>query len=434
LNAEQAGASFRGWLDSRQPATEQRSLSFQQIFGQGLDISSAQSSTMQGALTLIPVFACARYIAHLIASCPIEQFRMVGDQRIPMPLAMLFQDPSIFSGPFEWVERQLLALLLRGNTNGLITQFDYTGYPRQIEWLQPDEATLMNDFSTQVLLYFNGRIDWRVLGVHHDLWRPQGSQGDLVHIPWLVLPGFIKGVSPIGFWRTTIEAGQLAQSYGRDWFKSGAQPKGILAMAQPTDQSQAEQIKAKFKTASAGGDIAVVGAGATYQQISVPADDAQFLNTIRATATQIAVAYGLPTGRLGGGEGSERRVYANVEDESQDLVNALIPYAAKLEGHLSNLLPRGQFVKFDLDSLIRANQAARFAAYQIALGGQMGAGKAFMTVDEIRQREGLEPIADEELEQQQVQQIYQGAPNVLQLPEQTQPQQGGVSADGTAGQ
>lgn len=396
-----------------QPAQEEtRSLSFQDVFGQGLDIDSFRSSSMQGSLGLVAVFASCRFIADSIAAMPLEAYRKVGDEQVPMDLPSLFVDPSIYGGTFEWVQRALTSKLLRGNAYGFITEFDYAGWPRQVEWLHPDEVSLLNDSSTQVLLFYGGRVDWRLLGMHLEQWKPrgQGIPGQLVHVPWYVLPGTILGLSPISAFRTTFDAGRFAQKYGRDWFKSGGHPSGVLESDQPINQTQAEEAKARFKAATAGNDVAAIGAGLKYRSVTIAPDEAQFLETIRANASQVASIYGLPASRVGG-DAPHSRTYANVEQESQDLVNALQPYLSKLEQAFSNLLPRGQYVRFNVDSTVRADMAARYAAYQIALGGQMGAGKPFMTVDEVRRIEGMEPIAAEELEPALPQ-----SPNILPLP------------------
>lgn len=390
----------RGPEERRYTLAEVRSLSFQDVFGQGLDIDSFRSASLPGTLSLVSVFACCRFIGDSIAAMPLEAYRKVGDEQVPMDLPSLFTDPSIYGGTFEWVQRALTSKLLRGNAYGLITEFDYAGWPRQVEWLHPDEVSLLNDSSTQVLLYYGGRVDWRLLGHRLEQWKPrgQGIPGQLVHVPWYVLPGTILGLSPISAFRTTFDAGRFAQKYGRDWFRSGGHPSGVLSSDQPVSQTQAEEAKARFKAATANSDVAVMGAGLNYKSVTIAPDEAQFLETIRANAAQVASIYGLPAGRIGGDAGTHSRTYANVEQESQDLVNALQPYLSKLEQAFSNLLPRGQFVRFNVDSTVRADMAARYAAYQIALGGQMGAGKPFMTVDEVRRIEGMEPLAVEEQE------------------------------------
>lgn len=404
--------------ERRYTLTEIRSLSFQDVWGQGLDVSDIRGTSMERAASLVPVFACSRMIADSIAAMPIEAYRKVGDERIPIDTPALFQEPSRFAGSFEWIQRALISLLLRGNAFGIITEFDYYGYPRQIEWVHPDEVQVMNNNLTMAYLQ-QGHADWRWLARTVTEWIPRGVgiPGDLVHIPWYTMPGFILGLSPVAAFSLTIDAGIATQKYGRDWFKNGGRPSGVLESDQPISQPQAVEVKARYKAASSGADVAVIGAGLHYKPITVPPEEAQFLQTIRATASQIASIYGLPAHKVGGDDATSHRTYANVEQESQDLVNALLPYLTKLERTFSNLLPRGQYVKFNVDSQVRADLATRYAAHQIALGGPMGAGKAFMTVDEVRQIEDMQPMEVEQQEQQQIEQSPAVVPaDILPMP------------------
>lgn len=390
------------------------------MFGQGLDVNTVVSNSITSAVSLVPVFACTRLIADSIAAMPLEAYRKVGDERVPIDLPPLFTDPSRFGGTFEWVQRALVSLLLRGGAHGYVTEFDYYGYPRQVEWLHPDEFMVMLDNITWALRTTGG-ADWRWLGVPIRQWMPRGVgiPGELVYIPWYVIPGFIRGISPIAAFRVTIEGGKHAQQYGRDWFKSGGHASGTLESDQPINQVQANEVKARYKSAISGHDVAVLGAGLHYNQITVPPEESQFLQTIRATATQIASIYGLPPHKIGGESGATHKTYANEEQEAQDLVNALMPYLSKLEQAFSNMTPRGVYVKFNVNSIVRADLKTRYEAHQIALG--MNGSPAFMSVDEVRAVEELPPMPVEEQEtaqeQQQINQLQ-----VLPLPAAQQEQ------------
>lgn len=399
-DARQRAAYAQSALDVG--AAELRSISFQDLWGQGADIDDIRAQSIKTATTLVPVFAATRKIADTIAAMPLEAYRKVGDERIPIDLPPLFTDPSLFGGFFEWVQRALTSLLLKGNAYGLITSWTYDGWPRWIEWLHPDEVSIMNN-----LTLMPGSQDWRVRGRPVRQWRGRDSQGELIHIPWYVIPGFVLGLSPIGQFATTIEAGILVQRYGRNFFRSDAVPTGTLETDQPVSQQQATEIKGRFRTAVSGRDVAVLGAGLKYSRIMMPPEDSQFLQTIRATATQIASIYGLPALSIGGEIGSQSKTYASVEQEAQDLINALQPYLTKLEQAFSTLMPRPQFVKFNIDSMVRPDLKARYEAHKIALEA------GFMTIDEVRRIEDLPPLA-------QVQAADQGEiAQILALPSAT---------------
>jgi hypothetical protein len=58
---------------------------------------------------------------------------------------------------------------------------------------------------------------------------------------------------------------------------------------------------------------------------------------------------------------------------------------------ISACLPRGQFVRFDFDALLRGDIVGRWTAYQKAVGSSQGAG--WITANELRAREEMDPVA-----------------------------------------
>jgi phage portal protein BeeE len=92
-----------------------------------------------------------------------------------------------------------------------------------------------------------------------------------------------------------------------------------------------------------------------------------------------------------GGETGKSMTYANVEQQSLNLVTyTLRPYLTKLESAFSLMLPRPQYVRFNLDALLRADLKTRYEAHQIALASK------FKTPDEVRDLEELPPLTDEQ--------------------------------------
>ena len=61
-----------------------------------------------------------------------------------------------------------------------------------------------------------------------------------------------------------------------------------------------------------------------------------------------------------------------------------------IESMVSSCLPRGQFVRFDFDALLRGDIEGRYQAYQRAVGSSTGAG--WVTPNEIRAKEEMDPV------------------------------------------
>ncbi|HMF60273.1 MAG TPA: phage portal protein, partial [Vicinamibacterales bacterium] len=340
--------------------------------------NAAIGNSIDTALTLAPVWAATRLISDTIAALPLQACREVNGIKTPITTPPLLATPTIFGGPYEWVQRALTSLLLRGNAYGLITSTDMNGWPRQLEWLHPDEVTLKDNRAIS-------RPEWMWNGRRVEPWLGRDSTGNLLHIPWFVIPGEILGLSPIRAFATTIETGILSQRFGRNFFGADAIPSAVLETDQPVNQEQATTIKTRFKQAASGRDPVVLGAGTKYRPITVPPEESQFLLTIKATATTVASIYGVRPERIGGETGNSM-TYANVEQQSIADLHDMRPYLTKIEEHFTGLLPRPQFAKFNLDALLRSDTKSRYETHAIALD------KKFKTVSEIREHEDLPPL------------------------------------------
>jgi len=295
----------------------------------------------------------------------------------------MLTNPTAYGTSYDWLHRLVTSLVLRGNAYGLVVSRTPTGIPTQIEWLDPDEVSIQDNRSiAPPVWYYQGRI------IDND---------DFVHIPWFTVPGFIKGLSPVGAYQTTLSTGIHAQNYGNEWFQNGSIPSGLLQTEHPVTQEQATLIKSRFKKAAKGRDVAVLGLGVSFKPITVMPEEAQFLGTIKATANQIAAIYGVPPTRIGGSM-DHSMTYQNAEQESIRFVtDCLMPYLTKIEMALSALLPRGQCVKFNLDALLRADTLTRYQAHHYALTGR------WKNRDEIREIEDLPPLPNGEGESFDVQ-------------------------------
>lgn len=363
------------WWPRRRTA-EARAITFQDVWGSGTDTEQMHGDKIHVALSMVPVFAATRLIADSVASLPLQAYRQVGDVRTPMSPPALLRDPSQFGTVYDWVHRAVVSLALRGNAYGLVTVLASDGSPAQIEWLNPDEVHLTHDDVAYVPNWY-----WRG--------RPL-DPGMFIHIPGYTLPGKILGLSPIGAYRTTIETGIYAANFGRDWFVNGSTPAAVLETADEITEEQAKTIKSRFKRAAKGREPVALGLGVSYKPISVPAEESQFLATEKMTATQVASIYAIPP-ELIGGETGRSMTYHTVEQQQIMLVShALRPYLVKFETAISSLFPRPQYMRFNVDALLRADTATRYQAHHLALTD------GWMNKDEVRAVEDLAPLPNGE--------------------------------------
>jgi HK97 family phage portal protein len=348
-------------------------------WGQG-DVSLSESA-IDTALRLIPVYAAVSLIVDSIAIMPVHIYQDgPGGRKVLMP-----EQPALVDSPHpnslftrvEWVQQFGASFLLRGNAYGYIVQTDNAGTPTKIAWLNPDSVRV--DESGALPEYYQG--------------EKKLDKGRLIHIPWFPKPGSVVGLSPIGQFKAQFETTSLASGYGRSWFKQSGVPKGHLKFAAgPLDTEQATIAKDRFKAAVSGNDIFVSGNDWDWKALSVAPNEAQFLETIQAGATEVAAIFRVSPEDIGGKSG-DSLTYSTLEMAQLRLqTRALQPVFTRLEAHMKRVVPPGQYYKFNPDALIRTDIKARMEAYQIALNA------GIYTQDFVRDKEDQAPMTKRERE------------------------------------
>jgi len=335
--------------------------------------SLSYTATQERALTLVPVYAAVRLLSDTVSTLPLKAYRKAGEERQPMPtLPQLFSLMDDDGTLTDWLHRCMASLTLRGNAYGLVTSRDGMQFPTAIEWLNPNEVYVDERNVARPLWYWRGRAV---------------ASEDMVHVPWFTVPGKVQGLSPIEAYAQTINVGLQAQDYGSSWFASGGVPPGTFKnKSMEIDQAQADIISSRLTKAIRGRKTLVYGADWDYSAISVSPEQAQFVQTQKLTATQVAAIYGIPPEMIGGEAGGSL-TYSTLEQQTQNLATlTLRPWLVKLERKFSSILPSRQYVKFNADALVRANLADRYAAYKTA--DEIG----LLTSDEMRASEDRAPL------------------------------------------
>ncbi|WP_371528382.1 phage portal protein [Streptomyces sp. NBC_01283] len=358
------------WWPFRRSALK-RAISYQDVWGSGGDPAVLRGGSQERALRLGPVYAATRLLADSVASLPLKSYLAAGDDRLRAPMPPLFRRPAATGTRYDWLHRCMTSLTLRGNAYGLIVAWGPDGWPSQIEWLHPDDVSIQDNLAAVPVWYYKGR---------------RLEDGQLFHVPAYTVPGQILGLSPIAYFATTTEAGLLANQFGRDWFANGSTPSAVLETDMVVDRDAATILKARFKEAAEGRDVVALGNGVKYRAISVPANESQFLETIKATANQIAAIYGVPPEKVGGETGGSL-TYATVEQNSIDLLTwTLRPWLARLEEAFSWLRPPTEEARFNVDAMLRTDTLTRYQTYRIARA------IGLHNIDELRRLEDEEPL------------------------------------------
>jgi HK97 family phage portal protein len=263
----------------------------------------------------------------------------------------------------------------------MITVRDSYGVPTMAEWLNPQDVTVDEGNLAGVGSYMNPVWWWRGRRMNTE---------DVIHIPWFCLPYKVRGLSPIGAYKVTANVELGAEEYAAAWFNNGGVPPGTFRnSAQVVSKDDADLITARITNRLQTRKPLVFGKDWEYTPIAIKPNEAQFVETMRLTATHIAVIYGIPPEKIGGSTGSSL-TYSTVEQNSLDFLTfSLRPWLVRIEKALSELFPRGTFVRFDTDDLLRTDAKTRAEIDALTLGHWP---PGYRTIDEVRQGNDLPPV------------------------------------------
>lgn len=237
-------------------------------WAQGMVRTGSCNPSTDDAMRLSAVFACLRLLSEAIATMPLDTFQRLAGVRLPYrpkPDYLGFQPPQ--GSRIEYLSETMLSLLTDGNAF-IATPRDALGVPLDLIVLDPTKVTVEQD---------NRRnLTYRVGGLTYDPF-------DVMHIKGMSLPGSLRGLSPIGYARETIDLGLSAQRYGAAFFANGALPGAVIEAPGEFPREAAERVSALWNQKHQGvGNAARVGVltrGAKMTKVSVNPDEAQFLET-----------------------------------------------------------------------------------------------------------------------------------------------------------
>jgi HK97 family phage portal protein len=335
-------------------------------------VAAGVAVTTTSAMQHSAVWACVNLIAGAISTLPLAAYRD-GD-RAPLPtLPPILRQPSAGWALPDFLFAVLQSLLVEGNAYGLVVARAGAGLlPSQVELLAAHRVTVTVP---------NGAVEYRVDGREVD-------PADLWHVRAFTTAGSVTGLSPIGHARQAVGLGLGAEKYAAKFFGESAIPSGALTTDQRITDRDARELQERWEFKHQGRrGIAVLGSGARFQAITIPPEQAQFLETTRANVATIARYFGVQP-ELIGGESGGSLTYANVEQRALDFLQfGLRPWLVRLETALSALLSSTTTVKFNAAALVRTDLLTRYQAHESAIRA------GWKLRSEVRELEDLPPVA-----------------------------------------
>ncbi|MEG0759143.1 MAG: phage portal protein, partial [Raoultibacter sp.] len=176
---------------------------------------------------------------------------------------------------------------------------------------------------------------------------------------------------------------------------NGATPAGVLTHPNTVKNPSAlrESWNAAYGGSSNSNRVAILEEGLKFERISMPNNEAQFLETRKFQVSEICRIYRVPPHLVGD---LEHATFSNIEHQAISFaMHTIRPWLVRIEQAMNRALfsdkEKGVFyVRFNMDGLMRGAYKERMEGYAIAR--QNG----WMSANDIRDLENMNPIPDEE--------------------------------------
>ena len=322
------------------------------------DATSRPAISQEASLSLSAVWACVRILSETVGILPIHLYKRTDrgrERQYTHPCHHILQTPNSYSNRYDLMHFLMISVTLWGN--GYVRIYRDVKYrPQRLKFYHPAkvEPVLTDD---DVLFYrlSNGEI------VPSD---------DMIHLRGLSTNG-IKGKSPIAVHRDNLALSYAAQDYGNRFFNQGGNMSGVFKYPSTLKQEAYERLKKDLVAQSVGLHNAhiplLLEGGMTYERISIPPEDAQFIATRKFQKTEIATIYGVPPHMIAD---LERATNNNIEHQGMEFVMyCLMPYLVRLEEEFNRKLLRHDefgeyYYLFGLNGLLRGDAKTRSEYYR----------------------------------------------------------------------
>jgi HK97 family phage portal protein len=345
-------------------------------------IPSWAASPYRGAMNLPGAWRAAIIAADLLGSFPWQAY-----ERGPLGVPVLVKDqPVLLSQPappdagITTVSSFGLDYIWHGNAVALLGPRNAEG---DVEVLAPvpiANVAIGRSNGHDLEGFRRGEVGYRIGNhVYH--------ADQVLHLKGPCEPGALRGLGALevhlgGALRTGLELQRQAGNLDI----SGV-PTGVLKVDAPDlTEDEAALIKARWLASQSARTVAVLNDVTEFTPLAWNPTEAQLLEARKFSLHEIALIVGVPLYFLG--VETSNRTYSNVEQEGIVLTRFHLAGAIRrMEAAYSGCMRPGRTVLADLSDALRADTLTRYQAWQI------GTVAGFLTANEVRAKEGLEPIA-----------------------------------------
>lgn len=358
--------------------------------GGGTISSSGVTVNLDKAFTVAAFWAGVRVLAESTAMLPLSVHRLGADgSRSPArdvslwPVLRGSPNPQMTS--FVWRETSMAHLIVWGNAYSMIGR-DGMGQVRELWPLAPNRM--------EVDRRADGSLRYRYTRLNGQ--QVELDPADVLHIPGLSWDGVV-GYTALRYYREVLGLAAAAQEHGATFFANGATSTFALThpktLSDPARNNLSKSVTERHTGTANAWRPWILEEGMGLQQLSMPNDDAQWLETRKFQRGEVATMLRLPPHMVGD---LEHATFSNIEQQALEFVTySLMPWLVRWEEQIGKVLLGDDwtgnggdlYVKFNVTALVRGDLKTRYESY--AIGRQWG----FLNANRIAELEDWDPIA-----------------------------------------
>lgn len=345
-------------------------------WGAGSSTAAGVRVTSEKAMSVTAYWACVNLVTNICSDLPVDVFRGKGGTRVEVaPQPSIVASPSLLVSGREWRAQGLRGVLSAGNSVAMAVNKDKFGRISAAEWLSSESVEIKQDSSLRPAEY---RIDGKRV-----------PRENLIHLRGFVKPGSVIGCSPAEYAKELIGTSLAGEKYAGGWFGDGAHPSAIFQNTEKKlNPEESATVKQRFLSAMRGKrEPLTVGSDWKYTPIQANPAESQVIESLEFSAAQTCRLFGPGLAEVLGYKTGGSLDYSTRLDRTLDLLQFTANHwVVKFEDLLTSMIPQPQYVKFNVDALLRTDPKSRWDIHQIArtIGAE--------NIDEIRDHEDMPPL------------------------------------------
>jgi len=349
---------------------------------------SGENVTESTALTYSAVYNAISLISGTVGSLPLDLKQKVGNKNEFLRGQKLYTVMHDRWNPYitamagrEAIQAHALSW---GNGYAEIVR-DRVGDIIELWPIAPNRVVgmkMVDDKLIYVIQVGNERIDKR--------------SEDILHVPGLGFDGF-TGYSVISLASKSIGLSMAIESFGSLYFGQGTHPGMVVThpnvLSEQASGNLQKNLAAEYAGLGRSHRLMLLEEGMSIEKIGIPPNDSQFIESKAFQIPEIARWFNLPPHKL---KDLSKSSFNNIEAEQTSFVtDSILPWLIRFEQNYNSQLltdrdrKESVYFKHNVDGLLRGNSKDRALLYRTMWAN------GFMTQNEVRMKEDMDPVDDE---------------------------------------